>query len=244
LALTDQLVSYWELEEASGNATDSHGTNDLTDTNTVGTNTGKVGNARSFVRANEEYFSLASNSDLSIASINVSYEFSCWVQISDTTNNKQIITKRTNQEVQLGLEYMLRVDGDVPKVYWGTAGSFGSVSSGATLSTGTWYFLTFGYDDSADQFFVTVNAGARTNSAATTDQAVAGTNTFGIGGTSIFAANEDHNGLIDEVGFWKTRTLTSQERTDLYNSGNGLAYPFTGGAATARGTRLLLMGCG
>jgi hypothetical protein len=235
LALTDQLVSYYEMEEASGNATDSHSTNDLTDTNTVGTNTGKVGNARSFVRANQEYFTLASNSDLAIATINVSFEFSCWVQIGDTTNTKQIITKRTNQLVGTNLEYMLRVDAATPTVYWGVApNSFGSVAHGTTLSASTWYFLTFGYDDSADQFFVTLNAGARANSASTTNQVVAGSNPFGIGGSAVDSGNEMHEGLIDEVGFWKGRVLTSDERTSLYNGGSGLAYPFSAGTGNRR----------
>jgi hypothetical protein len=236
LALTDQLVSYYEMEEASGNATDSHGTNTLTDTNTVGTGTGKVGNARSFARASQEYFTIASNSDFAIASINVSFEFSCWVQIGlDTFNVKQIITKRTNQLVGTSLEYMLRIDAQTPKVYWGVdPNSFGSVSSGVTMSSSTWYFLTFGYDDSADQFFITVNAGARTNSAATTNQVVAGSNPFGIGGSAVLSDNEIHDGLIDEVGFWKGRVLTSDERTSLYNGGSGLAYPFSAGTGNRR----------
>ena len=33
-----------------------------------------------------------------------------------------------------------------------------------------------------------------------------------------------HDGLIDEVGVW-SRLLTADEKTALYNSGSGLAYP-------------------
>jgi len=33
--------------------------------------------------------------------------------------------------------------------------------------------------------------------------------------------------VIDEVGFW-TRVLTEDERTALYNSGDGITYPFLG----------------
>src|SRR4029077_17083863 len=39
------LVSYWKLDEASGNAIDSHGTNHLTDVNTVASAAGKIGTA-------------------------------------------------------------------------------------------------------------------------------------------------------------------------------------------------------
>jgi hypothetical protein len=38
------------------------------------------------------------------------------------------------------------------------------------------------------------------------------------------------DGLIDEVGFWK-RVLTSAERTELYNSGNGRDYAYITAAA-------------
>ena len=34
------LVSYWDMNEDSGNALDSHGSNELTDNNTVGTEPG------------------------------------------------------------------------------------------------------------------------------------------------------------------------------------------------------------
>ncbi len=36
------------------------------------------------------------------------------------------------------------------------------------------------------------------------------------------------DGKIDEVGLW-TREITSAEETTLYNSGDGLQYPFTTG---------------
>ena len=35
-ALTDNLVSYWKFDESSGNTTDSVGSNNLTNNNSVG----------------------------------------------------------------------------------------------------------------------------------------------------------------------------------------------------------------
>lgn len=54
--------------------------------------------------------------------------------------------------------------------------------------------------------------------------------TFTIGG-AFEGANRHMNGDIDEIGIW-SRIITSGEVTSLYNSGAGLAYPFTGGGAT------------
>ena len=43
MALTDSIVAYWKLEEASGSRADVVGGNTLTDNNTVTGNPGKLG---------------------------------------------------------------------------------------------------------------------------------------------------------------------------------------------------------
>lgn len=55
MALADNLVSYWQM----GSANDSHGTNHLTNNNSVSFTTGKVGNAASFAAASSQYLSHA-----------------------------------------------------------------------------------------------------------------------------------------------------------------------------------------
>src|SRR3990167_10705009 len=57
--LTDGLVSYWTLDEASGVRYDSvvASANDLTDNNTVASATGKFNDAASFLAANSESLS-------------------------------------------------------------------------------------------------------------------------------------------------------------------------------------------
>ena len=75
MALTDSLISYWKLDEASGNATDSHGTNTLTDTNTVTSVAGKINTARYFTNANTEFFTLADNASLSTGDIDFTINF-------------------------------------------------------------------------------------------------------------------------------------------------------------------------
>ncbi|GAH87542.1 unnamed protein product, partial [marine sediment metagenome] len=51
----------------------------------------------------------------------------------------------------------------------------------------------------------------------------AGTNIYIGGHPSYFTRYVD--ATIDEVGIWN-RSLTAEEISDLYNEGNGLAYPF------------------
>ena len=59
--LTDDLVAYWTLDEASGTRSDSVGSSDLTDINTVTSAPGILNGAAQFTAANNEYFEVADN---------------------------------------------------------------------------------------------------------------------------------------------------------------------------------------
>src|SRR5258708_7847472 len=56
-AITDNLVSFWKLDEASGTRTDSVGSNNLTSNNSVGQSVGKVSNAAHFTATSNQYLS-------------------------------------------------------------------------------------------------------------------------------------------------------------------------------------------
>lgn len=57
----DNILAYWELDEASGTRFDSSpNANHLTDNNTVGQITTAIGDAADFERSNNEYLSRAS----------------------------------------------------------------------------------------------------------------------------------------------------------------------------------------
>ncbi len=94
-------------------------------------------------------------------------------------------------------------------------------------STATYYLVHGWHDSINDELGISVNAGIA-NTTAHSAGVFDSTSNFTMG------RNDESltlywDGLIDEAGFWK-RVLTSDERTQLYNAGNGLAYPFvTGG---------------
>jgi len=56
--LLNDLVSWWSLDEASGSRADSHGSNTLTDSNTVTQATGKVSTAGQFTKVNSEHLTV------------------------------------------------------------------------------------------------------------------------------------------------------------------------------------------
>lgn len=229
MALIDNLVSYWRLDEASGDAIDAHGSNDLTDNNTVGTGAGVISNARAFVRANSEFFSHADNTDLSTGDID--FSFSCWVNCDDPGIARQIIVAKDDDN--LGREYIIATnDGGTSNLRFTVlnGGSVAQVNSSTDLSMATWHHIVVWHDASANQIGIVVDDGTPATQSHSGGVANS-TGTFQIGAREYSGAENYFGGLIDEVGFWK-RVLTSGEITELYNGGAGLAYPFAAGGAS------------
>lgn len=232
MALTDSLISYWKMDEASGNALDAHSTNDLTDTNTVGSAAGKISNARDFEADNSEYFVRASNASLTTGDID--FSFQAWVQLESKTAKRQAITKGGISDYEYGLAYANGSDRFVFEVNSTSSGfSVTSITANnfGSPSTATWYHIICWHDATNNQIGIAVNDGTANTSAYSSGVGTNATD-FRIGAYSDFS--EYWDGLIDEVGFWK-RVLTSGERTQLYGGGAGLAYPFSGGGATVGG---------
>lgn len=231
MALTDSLVSHWALNEASGNALDSHSTNHLTETGgTIASATGKVGNCRDFEAADTEWFSHADGGDFDIG--DVDFTFACWVNF-ESLSRASIISKGLGvTSGEFYLLYETAVSRLEFEVYGGI--NFGNGTAVAATdtgipSTGVWYFIVFWHDSVGNTINLQVNNGTL-NSAAHTTGVYQTTGTFTVGADETATYTD---GLIDEVSFWK-RVLTADERTELYNSGNGLAYPWTSGQPAGR----------
>lgn len=223
MALTDSLSAYWKLDETSGNRADSHGSNTLTDNNTVGSATGLLGNAADFEDSASEYLSCASNSSLQATT---GITITCWVKLeSKGSGDVQIVSKDTDTGREYTLFYRSSSDrfafSRLDLVTDTLANTFGSPS------TGVWYFLCAWYDPATGEQGISVNGTA--NTATATSGRTTGTSAeFRIGARQYPGFPGYFDGCIGEVGFWK-RVLTSTDRSDLYNGGSGLAYPFTGG---------------
>jgi hypothetical protein len=224
LALSDNLIAYWSLDEASGNAIDAHGSNDLSDNNTVGTATGKIGNGRDFERDNTEYFSLADNTDLSTGDVDFALAF--WVKFESLSGVGYLQSK--------GEEYYIYTTGTTLTFEALTTTGYKTRSIG-TVTTGVWYFVVVWNDTTSNLMATSIDDG--------TPQTLAmdGTMRDHIG---VFSLGAFGNGsapsdmVLDEVGFWKGRFLTSSEITELYNSGNGRDYAYiTGGSPPATNRR-------
>ncbi len=227
MALTDSLVSYWKLDEASGNATDAHGSNTLTDNGSVGTTTGKISNARDFgTGGSTKYFDHASNSDLETGDID--FTVAAWVYLTASSKGYATITGKVVSDGATAEWFLIR-RGSVDQFEFQVAGTTHiRATTFGSPSTGTWYYVIAWHDATANTINIQVNNGT-VDSTADATITVRPTAKFAVGTLGSYTdGNSVWDGYIDEVGFWK-RVLTTQERTDLYNSGNGLAYPFASG---------------
>lgn len=219
--LTLSMISFWELEEASGNRADSHGSNTLTDNNTVTQQAGKVGNAAEFVAANSEYLSRASNASLQVGDIDFSFAF--WVRLANVATSQILVAKyfpTANFQYRFDIassRFRFLVSNDGSSLASVTANTFGAPSND------TWYFVMGWHDASGNTINISVNNGAADSTAHSTGVFSTGTAAFTIGASAAPATYT--TGRIDQVIFSK-RLWVANEKASIYNGGNGRAYSY------------------
>jgi len=238
MALIDNILSYWKLDETSGNRSDSVGSNTLTDNNTVGNATGKISNAASFTSSSSEYLSIATGSqspDLSIGGSGGDIFISAWVKLATKpANAMQMVTKYEFSDGKR--EYALYWDNadDRFKLIVFDATTNSNTVTASTFgapSTGVWYHVMAWVDNVANTVNICVNNGT-VDSTSLTVTTHNGTATFRLGAAGNATPIEYWNGDIDETGVWN-RVLSSSERTFLYNSTSGITYPFSSTTLTS-----------
>ena len=223
MALSDNLVSYWELEETSGTRVDSHGSNDLTDINTVGQGTGIQGNGADFESSNSEYLRITDASQTGLDST-TAYSIQTWVYLESKTANWSPASKGNDDTA-----------GNLFQLFWLTSNNLifrhlinTSTLKGVTYSWNpsltTWYHIV-GTFSTTNGTRLYIN-GSLVGSDSDKNPAVDTTEQFTIGARSRnngAALDMYMDGIVDEVGFW-SKELTSTEVSDLYNSGDGIPY--------------------
>lgn len=219
--LSTNLVSYWKFDESSGNASDSVGSNTLTNVNSTSFATGKIGNGADLELSSSNYFYKEDNSSLDITN-NLSYSFWFKAETVGSGGDYRIINKWYDAS-----EYIIRINDTSLNILVSASGGTVQVANAQTVTAGVWYHCVFTYN-STDGLKVYVNAGTPSTAAAngtinnTSERLVIGASQKSDGtGTGNY-----YDGLIDEVGIW-SRTLTADEVSQLYNSFRGNSYPFT-----------------
>lgn len=211
--LETNLVSYYTLDEESGNADDSAGTNTGANTN-VTYSAGKINNGGDF----DGTASFNIGSDSNLANNTDGFSVSMWLQTSD---NSQTVFYYSNWNSGSSAENFAiwNNNGTDLSVRFNVSGqpvNYVNSSSGVTPTNNTWYHVVATYDGS--QLIIYVNGVAHSNTVNVTPF-TGGTSYIGQRGNgSLFSL-----GKIDEVGVWD-RELTSSEVSQLYNAGMGITY--------------------
>lgn len=221
------LISWWSMDETSGNAIDLHGSNNLTETSgSIVATTGKVNGGRDIEAGDTEYFEIADNASLSFGDENFTggiwikpeslpttglagYYMSKW----NYTDSKREYVVGFNYDLDSNsLLFMISADGTTTI----------RTTSAVACSAGNWYFVVFWHDSINNLIGISVND----ETPVTTSHSTGCLNSdspFRIGANGNPTAGNFADGVVDEAFLYR-RLLTADERAWLYNSGNGRNY--------------------
>lgn len=224
-SLLANMVAHWRFEEAGGTRYDSVGRNDLIEAgNTLLEDTGKIGSAV-FIPLDELGLEAPTGTVPNLVLGGGSFTLTGWVKFTkffdlSAGSGEDIVSK------QLGtLDYKVYRDGNQLGVAVGDAATGLTVTqklNSVSMSLNTWYFFAARYDDTNKFLSIRVNA--------TNEDGANASYTAGVyAGSNAFTIGPSFGTYIDSVSIWNRR-LNNSELDAVYNSGDGIDYPFLGGA--------------
>ena len=225
MALTDNNIAWYALDEASGDVIDSSvNNNHATNSGCTRDQAGLIDKSFSFDGVND----LIDLDDKPVPIGNSARSISLWVKFdhSDYGSGALVPLLRTGSEA-LGKNFSVALTRD------GTTDDFriylrryinDQATEYVTLTTNTWNHLVITYDGtrtaSGLKFYIN---GTNIAKASEFDDDVTfntGDAVQYLGSVPALWTTDTFNGFMDEVGIW-SRELSSSEVTELYNSGNG-----------------------
>lgn len=230
--LLTSLVSFWEMQEASGTRYDAHGTNHLTASGTggVGQAAGKVGWGADFESGDSDRLTVADNGTLPLSGSGHDISAFMWIKFETATHEggwSSLIQHYKQSGNNRSWAFYNGGSGTNLAIELSTNGSASTSSATVswTPSTATWYHVGFTYDVSAGEvkFYVDGSQQGATQTGLDTSY-FNSTDNLRLGNFyDDTTASGRFDGVMDQVGLW-TKVLTSGEITDLYNGGDGMGY--------------------
>lgn len=220
-SLTDNLAAYYKMD---GNSNDSSHSNNGVDTSvTYSTTNAVINQAGQFGASSQVLIPSGTN----FTGTTTGLTLAGWFYVTAATVSGTIIAKST--VAALNGQY-LRLDVNSAKLNATPDGDTAIAINGATtLSINTRYFAAITYDGANVNLYLGAGGTVGTDAAqqAFTGATTPSTGSVAIGALGDFAGKQYFTGgAIDAVGYW-TCGMTAAQITSLYNSGNGLQYPFT-----------------
>lgn len=225
------LVSYWKLDESSGDASDSKGSNTLINNNTVTFAQGKFGNCADTGSGNtNKWMNVASNLGLTTDGTG-NITVSGWINMASFIGgdyDMQFALARLNQRQ---FWFGTRNSGSELSVFV-LGSSLVHYNSSYTFATSTWYHVAFTMAGTALTLYVNgVNIGSHTIGALGTRTGFDSFSLFRESGDSKYAS-----GKIDDVAVF-SRALSPAEIQTLYYAGSTKLYmPLNGNSVDISGS--------
>jgi len=209
MALGTGIVTVWKLDESSGNAADSVGSNTLTN--------GSVTYAAAKIN-NGATFTTGLTSTTSPISGTGDWTFAVWYKSSTTGTNKQIAIFGNSAQTAKQIIYLYTTVGNA--IALDTAGASLITSSNTSTINGAWHLLVITH--TANNFAMYIDD-VSVGTGSTTGMNL-GSNSMGLGYDNL-NARWPWGAQLDEAYFWNV-VLSGTDRTALYNAGTGKQYPF------------------
>lgn len=240
MALKDDLIAYYKLDETSGtNADDAHSTHDGTanDARVFTTNTasGIINNDADFEQG-DDYIDVGSLGTLGTSWGGGAGTVQFWVNttttsfehlmgdVTDSGGDDPFFMISTNDRDTGGITFAVRDNSTSTRttIIYATTNNL--------INDGSWHHVVIKWDDLDVESSIEIWVDG--SDQATSTDGTAFDSASGLDDFSGFLLGARNNrgtpdsffdGRLDEVGFW-TREITDTEVGDLYNSGDGLSY--------------------
>lgn len=217
MAVTTPL-SWWKLDESSGNAIDQVGSLSAVNTS-VTYGTGKINNGA--IYNGSAYHTISDNTAIKPAS---DISISLWVNITSTSSYQMLLAKGENTGDTRS--YEVRCFGTTTRIEVQMrtgGGSYDASQTTTAIGTGTWTHIVFTRTGTTHKIYINGVSDTLSSSVTTSGSIDYNADDLWFGqrnGAFRF------NGKLDEVGIFNV-ALTQSEVNELYNSGTGISYPFT-----------------
>lgn len=218
MALSDNLLAYWKLDESSGNAADASGNGyTLTNTNSVAYASALINNGADFGTTDQHNKTLSATTIPTIPT-GGAFAISLWVKprtVPQISQERYILSYSKFYESGINLTYY----GDGTKRYIGvyTQGATNRIEHTLSTTSFTNIIVTYPLSGSGKLYINGSYLAAITRLASLS------------GGTEMYLGwygdSQAFSCYLDEIGAWG-RELTAGEATSLYNAGAGITYPF------------------
>lgn len=235
-ATTSELVGFFSLEDNAANST-------VTDAHTGGYDLAVINDQTNYSSEQSASakvslgFDLDGTTDYVEGTAGTGPTTTCSIQawVQPDINNQEMIIVYLGDGVVTGGgadHFRLGMNSSGQAFIEAQRGSLGARAVGTTtlLTDGTWYHLVGVCRGITDREIYVNNVSEGTN---TTSESPAGVQDEWAIGANHTDADVNFDGIVDEVGIWSDG-LTTGEISALYNSGSGLAYPFSAGATAAQ----------